>query len=427
MTRASTPTYPMFLDVTDRRCLVVGGGPVAARRIRGLVESGAVVEVVSPWLCDEITELLDNDSVNWQAREYVDGDVNGMWLVHTATGEPGVDAAVAAACEWSRIWCVRADDARSSRAWTPATARTSDGVTVAVTGNADPGRARAVRDAIAALLDNGELPIRRTRRPLSGGEPLVGTVHLVGGGPGHSDLITTRGRRLLATADVVVVDRLAPTQLLEQLADDVIIIDVGKTPGHHTMTQEEINDVLVQHALRGFDVVRLKGGDPFVLGRGGEEALACHRSGVPVEVVPGVTSAVSVPAAAGIPVTHRGVASSFAVISAHDGIDAIAATVRGLPETTTLVLLMGVRLLRESAEVLIRAGRNPGTPVAIVESGWTEDQRTTVGTLVTIADLADAHEVRSPAVIVVGDVVNVLPLVDHAASAGGSAPARELH
>lgn len=409
MSDASTPTYPLLLDVTNRRCLVVGGGPVAARRVRGLVDSDAIVEVVSPWLCEEITVLVTCGRIRWHPREYVDGDVTGMWLVHTATGDPETDAEVASACEWARIWCVRADDARASSAWTPATARTSDGVIVAVSGDADPGRARAVRDAIAALLDNGELPIRRTRPTDTSDRSFVGTVHLVGGGPGHPDLITTRGRRLLATADVVVVDRLAPTQLLEQLADDVIVVDVGKTPGHHTMTQEEINELIVDHALLGRDVVRLKGGDPFVLGRGGEEVIACRRAGVPVDVVPGVTSAVSVPASAGIPVTHRGVASSFAVISAHDGIDAISSTVSGLPATTTLVLLMGVRLLRESADVLVAAGRAPTTPVAIIESGWTEHQRTTIGTLADIADRARSKDVASPAVIVVGDVVHALP------------------
>jgi len=160
-------------------------------------------------------------------------------------------------------------------------------------------------------------------------------------------------------------------------------------------------------ALRGLDVVRLKGGDPFVLGRGGEEALACHAAGVPVEVVPGVTSAVSVPAAAGIPVTHRGVTSSFALVSAHDGVDAVADAARELPSSTTLVLLMGVRQLRESARALVACGRPESTPVAVVERGWTPEQRTTVGSLADIADRAEARGVESPAVVVVGEVVSL--------------------
>jgi uroporphyrin-III C-methyltransferase/precorrin-2 dehydrogenase/sirohydrochlorin ferrochelatase len=375
---------------------------VAARRASSLVEAGAAVEVVAPWLCEELGSLVADRSVTWHAREYAEGDTDGAWLVHTATGDRSTDDAVAGACEAARTWCVRADDASASAAWTPAIARGADGVLVAVSGGGDPRRSRAIRDAVAAALDSGTLPVRATRPRV---RPTVGTVHLVGGGPGDQGLLTVRGRALLAQADVVVVDRLAPRGVLEHLAADVEVVDCGKTPGHHMLTQDQINEVIVERALRGLDVVRLKGGDPFVLGRGGEEALACHAAGVPVEVVPGVTSAVSVPAAAGIPVTHRGVTSSFALVSAHDGIAPIEAAAHEHPATATLVLLMGVRLLRDSAAALVAAGRPAATPVAIVERGWTPRQRTTVGTLRDIADLADARGVESPAVVVVGDVV----------------------
>jgi uroporphyrin-III C-methyltransferase/precorrin-2 dehydrogenase/sirohydrochlorin ferrochelatase len=398
----STPSYPVVLDLTGRRVLVVGGGPVAARRAASAVASGGEVEVVAPWLCEELASLAADRAVLWKARDYVDGDVDGAWFVHTATGDRATDDAVALAAEHARTWCVRADDASASAAWTPAVARTSEGVLVAVSGGGDPGRSRAIRDAVAAGLDTGELPVRATRARRRVGP---GTVHLVGGGPGHDELITVRGRRLLATADVVVVDRLAPRGLLERLSSDVEVIDCGKTPGHHQLTQDQINAVIVERALAGLDVVRLKGGDPFVLGRGGEEALACHAAGVPVDVVPGVTSAVSVPAAAGIPVTHRGVTSSFALVSAHDGVEPIEQAAREHAPTTTLVLLMGVRLLRDSAAALVASGRVATTPVAIVERGWTATQRTTVGTLADIADLAEDRGVESPAVVVVGDVV----------------------
>jgi uroporphyrin-III C-methyltransferase/precorrin-2 dehydrogenase/sirohydrochlorin ferrochelatase len=398
----STPSYPVVLDLTGRRVLVVGGGPVAARRASSAVAAGGRVEVVAPWLCEELASLVADRTVEWHARVYADGDVDGAWFVHSATGDRTTDDAVALAAERARTWCVRADDASASAAWTPAVARSADGVLVAVSGGGDPGRARAIRDAVAAGLDTGELPVRATRRRSTEGP---GTVHLVGGGPGHDALITVRGRRLLATADVVVVDRLAPRGLLERLSPDVEVIDCGKTPGHHQLTQDQINAVIVERALQGLDVVRLKGGDPFVLGRGGEEALACHAAGVPVDVVPGVTSAVSVPAAAGIPVTHRGVTSSFALVSAHDGIDPIDQAAREHATTTTLVLLMGVRLLRDSAAALVASGRAATTPVAVVERGWTEQQRTTVGTLADIADLAEARDVQSPAVVVVGEVV----------------------
>lgn len=394
--------YPAFLDLSGRRTLVVGGGPVAARRASGLLEAGALVEVVAPWLCEDLALLVADRRVEWHAREYAAGDVDGAWFVHTATGDRLVDDAVAADALAARVWCVRADDASRSAAWTPAVARGADGVVVAVSGGGDPRRARAVRDAVAAGLDSGTLPVRRTRAAAAAS---AGVVHLVGGGPGDEELLTVRGRRLLAQADVVVVDRLAPRSVLSSLSSDVEVIDCGKTPGHHQLTQDQINEVLVDRARQGLTVVRLKGGDPFVLGRGGEEALYCHAAGVPVTVVPGVTSVVSVPAAAGIPVTHRGVSTSFALVSAHDGVSAVVEAAAAHPTSTTLVLLMGVRLLRSSATALVAAGRPASTPVAIVERGWSATQRTTVGTLADIADLAEERGVESPAVVVVGDVV----------------------
>ena len=235
----------------------------------------------------------------------------------------------------------------------------------------------------------------------------MGRVALVGGGPGDPGLITVRGRQLLAAADVVVTDRLGPRDLLDVLSPDVEVVDVGKTPGHHPIPQARINEILVEHARLGRQVVRLKGGDPFVLGRGGEEAIHCAANGIPVEVVPGVTSAVSVPAAAGIPVTHRGITASFVVASAHDGATAALDALRDAPVTSTVVLLMGVTALADTARRLIESGRPPTTPVAIVESGWTPAQRTTIATLADAAEVAEREGVRSPAVVVVGEVVRI--------------------
>jgi uroporphyrin-III C-methyltransferase / precorrin-2 dehydrogenase / sirohydrochlorin ferrochelatase len=392
-----SPTYPLTLDVRDRRVVVVGGGPVAARRTRGLVHAGGEVVVVAPWLCEDLADLAASGGIRWRPREYAGtGDLDGAWLVHTATGDPEVDAAVAADAETARLWCVRADDADSSAAWTPAVASV-DGVLVAVSAGGDPRRARALRDALRTRLATGDLPLRRHRR--TGG----GSVALVGGGPGDPGLVTTRGRQLLADADVVVADRLGPRSLLDELGEDVEVVDVGKSPGSHPVPQEEINRILVDRAQRGQRVVRLKGGDPYVLGRGGEEHLACRAAGVSVEVVPGVTSAFSVPAAAGIPVTHRGLAKQVTVVSGHEGLDwASLATLEG-----TLVVLMGVSLLDRTAEQLVEHGRDPDTPVAVVEDAYGPRQRTTVGTLATIGGLAREREVRAPAVVVVGDVVDL--------------------
>jgi uroporphyrin-III C-methyltransferase len=238
----------------------------------------------------------------------------------------------------------------------------------------------------------------------------VGHVAIVGGGPGDPDLITVRGLRLLQQADVVVVDRLAPRALLEQLGPGVEIVDVGKTPYCETTTQEQIEDVLVERARRGLRVVRLKGGDPFVFGRGGEEVATCVAAGIPVEVVPGVTSALAGPAAAGIPVTHRGVAATVTVVSAHvepgadrDPVDWDALARLG----GTVVVLMGVARLPAVTAALLSHGRPGSTPAAVVESATTERQRVTVAPLDHIAEAALANQVRPPAVLVVGEVVGL--------------------
>jgi uroporphyrin-III C-methyltransferase/precorrin-2 dehydrogenase/sirohydrochlorin ferrochelatase len=413
---AAAPAYPTTLRLDGRRVLVVGGGTVASRRVRALVEAGAVVDIVAPDADQDVQALVGSARLRWQRRPFEARDVwepEPAWLVHAATDVPAVNAAVAAAAEAAHVWCVRADDRDASSAWSPAVARgaegtAAEGITVAVTGGGDPRRAAAVRDAVVAGLESGLLPVRRRREDggrASSGRPAVGRVALVGGGPGHPGLITVRGRQLLAAADVVVTDRLGPRELLDGLGADVVVVDVGKTPGHHPIKQSRINEILVEHALAGRDVVRLKGGDPFVLGRGGEEALHCAAQGVPVEVVPGVTSAVAVPAAAGIPVTHRGITASFVVASAHDGASAALDALRDAPVSSTVVLLMGVTALADTARRLVASGRPPHTPVAIVESGWTPAQRTTVTTLADAAEVAERAGVRSPAVVVVGDVV----------------------
>jgi uroporphyrin-III C-methyltransferase/precorrin-2 dehydrogenase/sirohydrochlorin ferrochelatase len=389
--------YPTALRLLGRAVLVVGGGPVAARRAKGLLDAGARVTVVAPVASAALQELADAGLLTWEQRTYRPSDVDGVWFVQTATGDSAVDAQVSADAEAQRIWCVNASDHEASAAWTPAVAEVDD-VKIAVNAGGDPRRAMAVRDAVATALETGDLPLRRRRAARNG------SVALVGGGPGDTGLITVRGRRLLGQADVVVADRLGPRDLLNELAPDVRVIEVGKTPGHHPVPQSEINRILVEEALKGHRVVRLKGGDPYVLGRGGEEAEYCRQHGVEVEVVSGVTSAISVPAAAGIPVTHRGLAKGFSVVTGHEELSEVPAR----PDHT-VVLLMGVGQLRESASALGKAGLPAGTPVGIVENGYLPNQRVTIGTLGSIADQAEAAGVANPAVIVIGDVVRVSP------------------
>lgn len=237
-----------------------------------------------------------------------------------------------------------------------------------------------------------------------------GSVLLVGAGPGTLDLLTVRGLRALETADVIVADRLGARTVLDELTAErgepltAEIIDVGKTPGHHPVPQQRINEILVEQARAGRRVVRLKGGDPFVFGRGSEELAHLREAGIVAQVVPGVTSANSVPAVAGIPLTHRSLATTYTVVTGHDQLSDL-----GGGRDHTVVVLMGIGTLTHSAMVLARGDRGGDCPVAIIEDGYGKNQRVTVGTLNTIAFQAAHRGVRSPAVVIVGDVVRLSP------------------
>lgn len=384
---------PLFLDLRGRRVVVVGAGAVAARRTARLRTAGAFVVVVATALRDAV----EADEVH--ERAFVATDLDGAWLALGCTDVAEVNEAVAVAARERGIWCVRADDAVASDAWLPAAAAV-DEIDVAVTAGGDPKRAAAIRDGIARGLRDGSLHARRGRRS-------AGRVVLVGGGPGDPGLLTLRGYRELLAADVVVVDRLAPTALLDELDDDVEIVDVGKDPRGPAASQDTINALLVDRASAGKTVVRLKGGDPFVLGRGSEEVAACLAAGVAVDVVPGVTSATAAATLAGVPLTERGTAQEFTVASGH--------VPPGDPRSTvdwarlgagdgTLVLLMAVANLRPIATALMSAGRPATTPAAIVQNASLPDQRVVRSTLETVADDAERERVEPPAVVIVGAV-----------------------
>ncbi len=396
------PPYPSGLRLQGRRVLVVGGGHVAQRRVPRLLAAGAEVVLVSPVTTPAVEGLAGSGEITWHRRGFRPEDVEETWYVIAATDDAAVNALVSAECEARRIFCVRADDATQATAWTPAVGRHA-GVTVAVLGNREPRRSAGVRDAIIAGLRDGAIAAPHDEDRSAG-------VVLVGGGPGDPELVTVAARRALSEADVVVADRLAPRELLDELAPDVELIDVAKLPRGRSATQEEINRVIVDRALAGKRVVRFKGGDSFVYGRGYEEALACEAAGVPWTVIPGLTSAISVPAVAGIPVTHRGVAHEFTVISGHlppghaDSLvewDAVA-RLRG-----TVVLLMAVQNLPAIADRLVGGGRPPATPVAIVSEGTMPGERTLISTLATVADDMRREDVRPPAIVVIGEVVSV--------------------
>jgi len=391
-------TTMLGVDLTGRRVLVVGGGPVAARRVQALLADAARVVVVAPQLCEALVELRTWGELEWHAREVAAADLDGAWLVHTATGDRATDAAVVGWAHERQTFCIDAGASHGS-ARTPATTQHGEIlVGVVSTGAPDPRRTQVVRDAISTHLREGHVDLRRHRAG-------HGRVVLVGGGPGDVGLLTIAGRRALAEADVVVTDRLGPVSVLDELHSDVEVIDVGKTPGNHPVPQHEINRILVEQAQRGRVVVRLKGGDPFVYGRGGEEVLACREAGVDVQVVPGVSSAFGAPAAAGIPLTHRGTVGAVHVMNGHDGWS--AAALLGLRERScTVVVLMGVSALPTLVQTALDDGIDPRTPVALVEDGALPGQRVTRAALADVVDVATAAGVRAPAVIVLGAVAD---------------------
>jgi len=235
----------------------------------------------------------------------------------------------------------------------------------------------------------------------------VGKVYLVGAGPGDPGLLTVRGLDLIRRADVAVYDRLVNPELLDELSPQARRIFVGKAAGHHTLPQEEINELLISHARRGHCVVRLKGGDPFIFGRGGEEAEALAAAGIPFEIVPGVSSAIAVPAYAGIPLTHRKLSSSFAVVTGHEASKGRSPVdwSRLATAVDTLVILMGLKNLPQIVSQLIQHGRPPETPAALIRYGTTAWQEVIVGTLSDIADKAES--LGPPVLVVVGEVVRL--------------------
>lgn len=398
------PPYLVGLRLQGRRTVVVGGGAVAQRRVPALIAAGARVAVVSPVLTPALEGMTAE--LTWIPRAFEPADLDGAWYAVAATDDRSVNEVVVAAADERRIFCARADDAASGSAWTPATGSAA-GVSVAVVASSlaerDPRRAAALRDRVVEELRDGRLDVRRHRTQQPG-------VVLVGGGPGDPDLITVAGRKALMEADVVVADRLAPREVLGDLPADVEVVDVAKLPRGRAAAQEEINRIIIERARAGQRVARFKGGDSFVFGRGFEEVLACREAGVPVSVIPGLSSSVAVPGVAGIPVTHRGVAHEFTVVSGHlpPGHEDSLVDWEALGRLSgTLVLLMAVQNAPAIATALLAGGRPADTPVAIVCEGTMPAAREVVGTLGSLGSIIAAGEVRPPAIIVIGPVVGV--------------------
>ncbi|MFP1151786.1 uroporphyrinogen-III C-methyltransferase [Mycobacterium sherrisii] len=391
--------YLAGLRLRGKKVVVVGGGTVAQRRLPLLVASGADVHVISRSATRSVEAMT---GITLTLREYHDGDLDGAWYAIAATNDPAVNAAVVAEADARRIFCVRADIAVAGSAVTPASFEYA-GLSVGVLAGGEHRRSAAIRSAIREALQQGLIAPESP-------DVARGGVALIGGGPGDPELITVRGRRLLAQADVVVADRLAPPELLAELPPHVEVIDAAKIPYGRAMAQDAINDVMIERARAGNFVVRLKGGDPFVFARGYEEVLACADAGIPVTVVPGVTSAIAVPALAGVPVTHRAVNHEFVVVSGH--------LAPGHPESLvnwnalaalsgTIVLLMAVERIELFVDVLLKAGRPADTPVLVVQHGTTPAQHTLRATLADTPQKIRAEGIRPPAIIVIGPVVGL--------------------
>ena len=451
-------SFPIFLSVKDQSVLVVGGSEAAARKVELLLAAGARVTLIADTVVGEIAQMIADARISWRGHDFEETDLSGMALVIVATGDEALQARVSHAARQRCLPVNVVDRPRLSSFIMPAIVDRAP-VTIAIsTGGAAPALARRLRAeierampaAVGRLARFAEIfreQVRRTlERPrdrrrfwdrvfagrigelaLAGDEiaarrelirlldssrsdsaPAVGMVHLVGAGPGDPDLLTVKAHRLLQSADVVVYDRLVSPEVLAMARRDAERIYVGKRRAEHGLSQGEINQRLVSLARAGNSVVRLKGGDPLVFGRGGEEIEALVRAGVAVEVVPGVTAALGCAASAGIPLTHRDHAQACVFVTGQlrDGTVALDWPMLARPRQT-VVIYMGAETLPIIANRLIEHGLSASTPVALIENGTTSRERRVVGTLATIERQAMHAQLDGPTLCLVGEVIGL--------------------
>ncbi|ATE70997.1 siroheme synthase CysG [Lysobacter capsici] len=446
--------FPLFADLRERLVLVVGGGAVAQRKAAALLEAGARVRVGAPELSATLAAWAVQGRIEHLSGSFVPEWLEGAWLAIAATDDAAVNRAVADAGLAQRVWVNVVDDVDASSFHVPARVERGPVQIAISSGGGAPMLARHLREtletqfdeslgALAQLLTRERARIRkhypdmglRRRffdRVLSGpipsllregrldeaqrafgvaliddkpATPQAGTVALVGAGPGDAGLMTLRGLRVLNEADVILHDRLVSDDVLRLARRDAELIEVGKQAGNHHTTQDRIHELMLEHARAGKRVVRLKGGDPFVFGRGGEELEVLADAGIAFEVVPGITAALACAAYAGIPLTHREHAQSLRVVTAHLKDSADALDWQSLAqEKQTLAVYMGVSGLDVLRDKLIEHGRSASTPFALIENGSRREQRVVTGTLADLAERARGHNVQSPALLIVGEV-----------------------
>jgi uroporphyrin-III C-methyltransferase / precorrin-2 dehydrogenase / sirohydrochlorin ferrochelatase len=444
--------YPLFADLSHRAVLVVGGGAVAERKIAALLGAQAQVTVNAPTLTPQLQRWVAAGRIAHRRDAFQESWLDRVWLVVAATSDVELNRVIATFAGLRRIFVNVVDDAALSSFHVPAVVDRAP-LTIAISsGGEAPMLARLLRERLETLLDHSlgalatlaarlrrrirlrhpDLAARRRfyeslftgqvasllrqARPEQARQAAeqalattpaasTGSVVLVGAGPGDPGLLTLRALRALNEADVILHDRLVSAEVLELARRDAERIEVGKQAGHHHTTQDGIHALLLQHAQAGHRVVRLKGGDPFVFGRGGEELEFLRDRGIPYEVVPGITAAVACAAYAGVPLTHRDHAQSVRFVTAHcqssrDTLDWAALA----QERQTLAVYMGVAELAELRARLIEHGSAPSTPFALIENGSRPEQRVITGTLANLAERAAFHAVRSPALLILGEV-----------------------
>ncbi len=443
---------PIFVQLLDRPCLVVGGGAVAERKVRELIEAGAVVTVVSPAVTTGLEQLGDAGRIHLKAEAFAETHLEDHWLIVAATDDQELNTRVAQAAERKQRFCNVVDDAELCSFIMPAVVKRAP-ITVAISsGGRSPVVARWVKGLIESLLPAqlgslaslagrwrqrvaevitdvdqrrrfwerllaGPLPERSYSGQERQAEAAIeqaladwhtdsastaGEAYLVGAGPGSADLITLRGRQLLSQAEVVLYDRLIGAEVLDFARRDAELISVGKQPGQPSITQEQINRLMVQLVSSGKRVCRLKGGDPMIFGRGGEELEALAAAGLPFQVVPGVSAVEGCAAYAGIPLTMRGIARSVVLTTGHVE-DSGQLDLSPLRPDQTLALYMGVAQYGEIAEQLLNNGTCPETPVAVIEHGTTQTQRVISTVLGKLPEAASKLEIKPPALLLVGE------------------------
>jgi uroporphyrin-III C-methyltransferase/precorrin-2 dehydrogenase/sirohydrochlorin ferrochelatase len=444
--------FPLFLDLRNRPVVVIGGGPVAERKIDLLLQSGARILIVAPALTEVLKIRVTAGEITHERRDFKPADLDGARLAIAATDVPHVNRAVAAAADARNIPVNVVDDAGLSSAILPAIVDRSPLVIAIGTDGSAPVLARHVRALIETAVDESlgrlagllarwrarikqRVPAVDARRRLyeriiegpladrvrqareaqaevlleqlltKGDADRAGLVQIVGAGPGDPGLLTLNALRALQGAEVVLYDRLVSSEVLRLARREALMIDVGKSAGGHSVNQSRIHELMREHASRGQRVVRLKGGDPFVFGRGGEEIEFLRAHGIAYEVLPGITAAIACAAYAGIPLTHRDHAASLRVVTAHchSAIDAVDWRTLA-DQRETLAIYMAVNSVDRVQRELLRHGREADTPIAFVENGSRPDQRVIIGVLGKAAALGAAHQIKSPALLIVGSV-----------------------